>query len=71
MLAFIKKAAALITVIVLMIATVVLASTTCTQGGYWYIGLIIWLPIFGVLCDLLGHPIKNDSSRDAGPFIID
>lgn len=70
--AFIKKAAALITVIALSIGTVILASATFTQGGFWILALVVWLPIFGVLCAVLGHPIdRKSNTHEPDPFIMD
>ncbi len=70
--AFIKKAAALIIVLIMTIGTVILATTTFTQGGWWILALVVWLPIFGVLCAVLGHPIDRKSkTHEPDPFIID
>ncbi len=70
--AFIKNAAALITVLILTVGTIVLATTTFTQGGWSILALIVWLPIFGVFCAELGHPIdRKNNTHEPDPFIMD
>lgn len=53
-------------VFVLTILTIALLFVTFSEGGWWTLATILWLPPFYLVTAMLGHPAKGDKGGN-GP----
>jgi hypothetical protein len=65
-----KKFIASSVALLLTLATVALLFVTFSEGGWWIVATLAWLPPYYIICDKLGYP-ATDSSSGEGPFFID
>lgn len=62
-----------LTVVLLTAVTVPLLFVAFDQGGWWFLLLVVWLPIYYALCAWCGHPVEKggSSAHDDFPMVED
>lgn len=64
-----RKIVAFLVVLVLTFATIALLFVTFSEGGWWIVGTVFWLPPYYILSAALGHPAKASKGGDSPLFI--